>query len=245
MSKLRSVLDGLSGRKDVDLRISNGIVSFSFDDFPLSAVTAGAEVLNEFRAKGTYYTSMSHLGIVWSQGAYFSTPDLQNLLRDGHELACHTFGHLNCAEVPLDVCLSDIKKNLRAFQEVLGDVEICNFSYPYGAWTPELAKVLARRFATCRTVHEGLNVGRVNLALLNACAIYSRNLNIEDLRRLVRRASDERGWLILYTHDVSENPTEWGCTPEELRILVSAAFECGCEVLPVRNAVGKIAYPFG
>ena len=48
------------------------------------------------------------------------------------------------------------------------------------------------------------------------------------------------GWLIYYTHDVRDQPTAYGATPELLRRCVAAAVEAGCTVLTVERALARI-----
>ena len=44
------------------------------------------------------------------------------------------------------------------------------------------------------------------------------------------------GWLILATHDVSETPTRYGCTPRFFEQVAHLALESGADVLPVSRA---------
>jgi hypothetical protein len=46
----------------------------------------------------------------------------------------------------------------------------------------------------------------------------------------------ERAWLILYTHDVRETPSPWGCTPDALDRLIDHARTAGCDI----RAVGEV-----
>ena len=41
--------------------------------------------------------------------------------------------------------------------------------------------------------------------------------------RWLEAAVRRRAWLILYTHDVTEQPSPWGCTPQSLERLAEAA----------------------
>ncbi len=67
------------------------IVSFGFDDFPRSAYTAGGEILKNFGARGTYYVSLGLMNTSNDLGEQFRLDDLHSLVKDGHELASHTF----------------------------------------------------------------------------------------------------------------------------------------------------------
>jgi len=52
-------------------------------------------------------------------------------------------------------------------------------------------------------------------------------------RRWIDRAVDENAWLILFTHDVRENPSLWGCTPAALDRLAAHARAAGCDIRTV------------
>ena len=52
-------------------------------------------------------------------------------------------------------------------------------------------------------------------------------------RQWIDRAVSENAWLILYTHDVREAPSPWGCTPDTLSRLIAHAREAGCDIRTV------------
>jgi len=47
-------------------------------------------------------------------------------------------------------------------------------------------------------------------------------------------------WLILFTHDVRENPSEFGCTHSDFMKIVKAVENSGAEVLPVADVLSKL-----
>jgi peptidoglycan/xylan/chitin deacetylase (PgdA/CDA1 family) len=70
-----------------------GVVSFTFDDFPKSALDVGGEILERYGARGTYYASLK---LAWSYnilGQIFDDDDIRAAHRAGHEIACHTYTH--------------------------------------------------------------------------------------------------------------------------------------------------------
>ena len=67
------------------------IVSFTFDDFPQSAVSNGARLLEEHGARGTFYLTGSHCGRVLDEAPQYGAKDLAALVQAGHEIGCHTF----------------------------------------------------------------------------------------------------------------------------------------------------------
>ena len=54
---LRSAILSRLHRRTIPLGDRGPIVSFTFDDFPRTAATAGAAILESFGARGTFYTA--------------------------------------------------------------------------------------------------------------------------------------------------------------------------------------------
>src|SRR6266446_1702902 len=67
------------------------LISFTFDDFPRSALVVGGAILNRHGSSGTYYTSLGLLGKDSPSGPICVPGDLRELRQRGHELGCHTF----------------------------------------------------------------------------------------------------------------------------------------------------------
>src|SRR6185295_18271573 len=72
-------------RRDFRLASDVPLVSFTFDDFPRSALAEGGRILAEQGVRGTYFVSMQLLGGPSVSGPIASRDDLQTLLHDGHE----------------------------------------------------------------------------------------------------------------------------------------------------------------
>lgn len=208
-----------------------GIVSFSFDDFPCTALTEGGAILERHRARGTYYASMGLLGSDGALGPLFELDDLRRAHAFGHEIGCHTFTHLNCAEVTKDVLVEESTRNTAALSRALG-VAPSSFAFPFGAASEHARRVLRPRYASCRGIQPGLNRSPADLAELKANKIYDREYDAARIHVLVEEARETGTWLIFYTHDVREDPSPWGCRPHQLEDAVAYAAE-RCKVLTV------------
>jgi hypothetical protein len=57
---------------------------------------------------------------------------------------------------------------------------------------------------------------------------------------LIDRNKRERGWVIFATHDVSSNPSPYGCTPEFFENVVRYAQESGAQIVPVVSALNAL-----
>src|SRR5579863_8295658 len=78
-----------------DSHLAEPVVSFAFDDFPRSALTEGGRMLREAGWTGTFYTAGGFCGRRVDGVDYFSRDDLIQVDRDGHEIGCHTYTHMN------------------------------------------------------------------------------------------------------------------------------------------------------
>jgi peptidoglycan/xylan/chitin deacetylase (PgdA/CDA1 family) len=107
------------------------IVSFTFDDFPRTALTVGGHILNSYGLCGTYYASIGLMNGVSPLGDQFRREDLDNLLRDGHELASHTFGHVSCRSVSCARYREDVEKGRSAIEKITGRPDFGNFAFPF------------------------------------------------------------------------------------------------------------------
>src|SRR2546422_1082905 len=80
-------------RRCVRLANRTPLISFTFDDFPRSALYSGGEVLQEHGLAATYYAALGLMSQESPVGRIFSEEDLHETLARGHELGCHTFDH--------------------------------------------------------------------------------------------------------------------------------------------------------
>ena len=57
----------------------------------------------------------------------------------------------------------------------------------------------------------------------------------------VQTAAEQKAWLILYTHDVAEAPSQWGCTPGVLARLADEALGRGFKVVTVAEGARLVS----
>jgi peptidoglycan/xylan/chitin deacetylase (PgdA/CDA1 family) len=216
-----------------------GVVSFTFDDFPKSAFTNGAPVLERHGARGTYYTAFGLADRAEPVGEMFDLECLLSVLARGHEIACHTYSHLNCARAEKAQLLSELVSNARAISAVSGGQAVTSFSYPFGAVSREAKAVAEGFFSSCRGIEPGINLGVPDYGALRANKIYAGQYDLQRLRALVDRNNELGGWLIFYTHDVGSAPSPYGCTQAQLEEVVAYA-AARSPVRPVRDVVAQM-----
>jgi peptidoglycan/xylan/chitin deacetylase (PgdA/CDA1 family) len=222
--------------------VATSIVSFTFDDFPRSALTLGGKMLTDHGWRGTYYAAMRLMGTTTSVGPIFTRGDLDDLLSAGHELACHTADHVSCFSISAKHFLDRCAENRRSAAAMLSGYPLRNFSFPYGDVTLAAKRSLRLEYDTCRSIEGGINSDPVDLGFLRANRIYSQ-LPIEPLKLLIRANAAENGWLVLYTHDVAANPSPYGCTPEYFEEVLRCVLASGADVVTVGEAANRYHWP--
>jgi hypothetical protein len=93
--------------------------------------------------------------------------------------------------------------------------------------------LIGNEFLCCRGIFPGVNTSPIDLNLLRANSLYSGNFDIEAVKRLFKENEERKGWLIFYTHDVSDKPSPYGCTPEQFKSVVDCASKMKNLVSPV------------
>ena len=220
------------------------LISFTFDDFPESALLRGGAILKSLGATGTYYVSLGFMGQHMGQytgqhmpvGKMFSRKDLEELLAQGHELGCHTFDHCHSWQTRPDAFERSIMENMRALEQLLDGTSFRTFSYPVSDPRPQTKRRAAKYFMCCRGGGQGFNAGRTDLNCLNAHFLREGRSDSEAVKKLIDQNCRERGWLIFATHDISDRPTPFGCNPRFFEEIVRYALNSGSRVLPVAEA---------
>jgi peptidoglycan/xylan/chitin deacetylase (PgdA/CDA1 family) len=237
--KLRRREARLRRRRGLGASPSRPIVSFTFDDIPESAAQAGAGALEARGLRGTFYVSASLIGRDGPMGRYASGEDIRRLALAGHEIGCHTYTHLECGPAEADRIQRDVDINAAALMELCGHAPE-TFAYPFGDVSATAKAELAPRFRLLRALHPGL--ARRGADLNQAPSVTVAGPDGEACAAAwIDRAATRRAWLILCLHDVADDPSPWGCTPDGLSRLIARAVAWGCEVLPVAAALDRLA----
>jgi peptidoglycan/xylan/chitin deacetylase (PgdA/CDA1 family) len=224
-------------RKLVPISGKRPIISFTFDDFPRSALLAGGKILAERGFAGTYYAALGLMGSEGPSGPLFVAQDLADLLAAGHELGCHTYSHCDSWNTPSRVFEQSVIQNRAALELLIPSAKFRSFSYPLSE-PRALSKLrISQYFQCCRAGGQKFNAGTADLARLSAYFLEKSRDNIAAIKDMIDRNRQAHGWLIFATHDVAENPSPYGCTPEFFDEVVSYAGFSGSTILPVAEAL--------
>jgi peptidoglycan/xylan/chitin deacetylase (PgdA/CDA1 family) len=246
---LKTLLNGVSRKlarhhcsKPFRMQNRAPLVSFTFDDVPDSAYLNGAKILDEHGIRGTFYIAA---GICGTPDAYWRVIERDQvcaLHEHGHEIACHTFSHVNVEGLDAAGMEEECRRNRDALLSIAPDLSVTNFCFPFGKLSLPRKLQLQKHFDTCRGIYEGVNAGIIDLGLLRVIELYDRTLTREKLQAVLRETKERNGWLIFYTHDVADSPSGIGCSPALLRATVEIVQEIEFGCLPVRDALTECGY---
>src|SRR5438132_6801029 len=98
-------------RRPLIMRNEEPVMSFTFDDFPRSALLEGGTILGTYGIKGTFFASFGLMGQRAPTGQIFSADDIHEVVRQGHELGCHTYDHRHAWDTPPSTFEASIVRN--------------------------------------------------------------------------------------------------------------------------------------
>ncbi|HEX4411831.1 MAG TPA: polysaccharide deacetylase family protein [Xanthobacteraceae bacterium] len=252
---LRPLFDGVlrkaarhSCSEPFAMRNTGPLVSFTFDDVPASAYSNGATILEQHGIRGTFYIAAGILGTMDEHWRVIGEDQVRALHAQGHEIGCHTFSHVRVDSLDAASTDAECNRNAAAISALCPGLEMTNFCYPFGRVSLPRKWQLNRRFDSGRGIYEGINSGTVDLALLRVIELYDRTLTPEKLKRALDETRARNGWLIFYTHDVTETPSWIGCSPRLLRETIATVQAQNMDCLTIRDglaAIGRSASPAG
>lgn len=212
------------------------VVTFTFDDFPKSALT-GADIIEKLGGRAGFYASTSYMGAQHPvMGEMFDAETLSALHARGHEIGSHTHSHLDCARSRLEQVERDVGKNLVDLMTAGHVPTVASFAYPYGETSMPAKRWAADVFATSRGVLPGVNLGEVDRAQLRAVELTASESSRKRAFEMLETAAATKGWLIFFTHDVGLHPSPYGCPEDLIRTLASRALDMGCVLAPPTEA---------
>jgi len=238
-TKISRKLLPLQARRNLKFKLDRPLVSFTFDDFPRSARYQGGDILAMNGWRGTFYVAAGLKDIENHHGESFREADLHHIQECGHEIAGHTYSHLDCAQSSPEQVLAEIERNTKALKSMGVTKPIEHFAWPYGTTNAAHKATLGQRFKSMRGVTSGVHHKRADLNALKSTPLFSGS-DLDNAFELIKGLNKRPGWLIFFTHDVRNSPSKWGLTPIEFGKVIAAVKDCGADVLPVGKALQKL-----
>src|SRR5690554_3397168 len=112
------------------LLLARPVVSFTFDDFPVSAARHAVPQLEALGTHGTFYFADGLAGGSENGQPVASMEVVAELARRGHEIGGHTSAHLNVQRTAPDHLIADMHANISAITTLSGRAP-ASFAYPF------------------------------------------------------------------------------------------------------------------
>jgi len=237
LSKAQFLIAAHVFRNELPLQRETGVVSFCFDDAPRSSCVVGRQILESMDCHGTWYIAGGLTDRMEQGRLCHSVSDVQDLANSGHHIGCHTFSHKRCATLTGDEMEDELKRNADFFESIGLPSTGLDFSFPLGSFDIASKRIAARYFRSSRIIGGGIQVGSADMNALKSLSLYQHSMSPERTTVLMKEVALRRGWLMLYTHDIEDSPSRWGCTSGLLTFAVQAALDVGCKVMSVDEAI--------
>ncbi len=219
------------------LRNDAPMVSFTFDDAPETAHTIGARLLQEAKARGTFYISTALLGRRTEHWPVIGPDGVRDLHRLGHEIGLHGHAHLPVGERGALQLADDIARNRASLNAIDPTITAENFAYPYGQVSFWRKMQLAGLVRSSRGIARGVNRQFIDAQFIRSVELADQRLGHEDLDRYLDRAVATRGWLVFSSHDVGDRPSPFGVTKGLLSRALEGSLRRGLKIVTVSEAL--------
>jgi peptidoglycan/xylan/chitin deacetylase (PgdA/CDA1 family) len=216
------------------------LVSITFDDVPETAWQVGAPMIEARGWRGTFYIATSLFGQKSPHWQVAGTEAVTDLDRRGHEVGLHSHYHRPAWGINAGAFAQEIALTKRVFAELAPGLRPTNFAYPYGIAGVVQKAVLARSVRSSRTADNGVNAGTIDPHFLRTVMLDWSRRAPSDLDAVLAETVRQNGWLILTTHDVSDTPSPYGCTPALFSAVLDKIAAAGIEVATVDDALDRI-----
>ncbi len=171
-------------------------VSLTFDDGIQEDYTLIAPHLDRCGLKGTFCINGAFIGDSDDRFAPRMTWDqCRELDTRGHEIASHSWSHLNEYEISIEETRREIARNDSAIQRELGKRPLTYF-FPFNAYTPEALEAAMEHRVACRLYQFGL--GQLNL-----------EANKTSMTAWLKEQIEGRKWGITMTHGIYTAWDQW------------------------------------
>jgi peptidoglycan/xylan/chitin deacetylase (PgdA/CDA1 family) len=231
------------GRRLFRIPLGVPIVTFTFDDFPRSALLAGGTILQERHVAGTYFVALGLAHQEIATGKMFLRNDVSRVVAEGHELGCHTFDHHPAWESKTATYVESVLENARQLTQMGIQSRLQTHSFPISYPRPRTKRQIEGRFRCCRGGGQTFNHGRVDLNYVSSFFLEQSREKFHEIERVVAANAIAGGWLIFSTHDIAESPSRFGCTPAFFERVVNSSIRSGARILSMSAALNAVGVP--
>ncbi|WP_167467867.1 polysaccharide deacetylase family protein [Arthrobacter oryzae] len=230
------------------LRWDQPMVSITFDDGWQSVHDHALPLLDKYGYRSTQYVNASSI----ETPNFMTAAEVQQLHEAGHEIAAHSYEHVDLTSIGTDKLDEELRKSEEALAAAgLGTVDLAP---PYGRSDAQVDWYASKYFDIVRGTNEGINT-RQNLETHDLKVFYvTEQTTLDSLAKALAETSRANGWLILVYHQIAA-PGSTGApektfatdgstiTSDVLAAQLQLIDKSGIEVQPVAQAFRKLQGP--
>lgn len=138
---------------------------------------AASKIMDKYEVKGCFFVNPDTIGmrgftevksfcknrLNFPPTEFMDWNDIDNLIKNGHEIGSHTMGHINIAETNIKEVEDNINKSYQLLNERIDEVK--HFAYPYGRFfhfnQQAFDLVFKAGFTSCATAERGCHISPV------------------------------------------------------------------------------------
>lgn len=232
-----SFYENIESKKQL-LPSNRPVISFTFDDAPLTCMRKGVELLERFEFKSTFYLcgKMAQLERKGPGRHFVNVQEAISLRSKGHQIACHTYNHDWLGAIPAQSYAEDCALNRAFWAQHLGEA-LVDFSYPLGRVSLAGKRLLKDHYQSLRGIRSGINRNNVDMAYLRSVSISNGTFNPQKIEHLIQDCTMNGGWLIFFAHGVDElHPESFDTNSKDFKWVIDATKDSGAPVMTVEGA---------
>ncbi len=182
------------------LRWNQPTVSISFDDGWQSVHDLGLPLLKKHGFTSTHYVNASTI----ETPNFMTAAALQEMSKAGHEIAAHSYTHVDLTSVDADRLDEELRKSKEAL--TAAGLNTTNLAPPYGRFDSQVDWHASQYFNLMRGTDQGINT-RQKIDPHDLKVFYvTDETTPKDLAKALAETTRVNGWLILVYHQIA-SPT--------------------------------------
>jgi peptidoglycan/xylan/chitin deacetylase (PgdA/CDA1 family) len=191
---------------------STGAVTFRFDDGWLSQYQNAIPKLNSAGFKGTFYISSKQLYENGFEG-FMNYTQLADVYKKGNEIGSHTQTHAHLTNLTTKEQKTEIQGS-RDDLISMGLGQVNSFSYPFGEYDANTLQIVkdAGYLDGVSTIDGYVSPSSDKYQLERQSIL--NTTTIKQIKAMIDNATNNKRWLILTFHDISDGSTMYSTTKE-------------------------------
>lgn len=177
------------------------LISITFDDGWQTDYQHGAQELNTFGYRGTFYINPATI----DTKDIMTTAEIQNLVARGHQLASHSYEHKDLTTLNHKALSYQLLES-QIYLKKITKSQTIDFASPYGKTDPDVTTYIKQYYRSHRGTEDGINT-RQNFDPYNLRVMFmGASTSLKNLQEAITDAKTHNGWLILVYHSVNDTP---------------------------------------